>query len=187
MQDYSQAIIDGYAEGKPKIKLVQLDFAQGTLYLTTAPFDHVWNSNNYLGNGLLLKLSESSAKTQLSSLSKNITFSAVSSTIRALVLGQSQVNREVIIHEVLLDGDDINGFTMIDQPILEWQGIISSIKISDDKKSPKVEISTTGVFDDFDRRVNRITTVASQQRHFPNDTGFRFASESNKEIKWGIE
>lgn len=171
--------------GAPEIILLRVNFAQGDLFFTDAPFD-VYNpadGNTYEGGGALMSVSKVSTKTHLVKTTKTIKFSGVTNTIKSLILNQTQVNREIIEYKAVLD----DNYQIVGDVFIEWQGIITKLKSKGDKKKPFVQITAGGVMDDFDRRVNRMTTSASQQRHFPADTGMRFASETNKEIKWGVE
>jgi hypothetical protein len=183
MKDVSQLIIDARAQGKPRINLLRFYFAQGVLNVTDAPFDVPVNGITYLGNGLILKIGGIQTKTELVNLKKTITFSGSDLSIISTVLSASQINRQVLHYQAYLNDD----YSIIDTPYLEWQGIISDVKSDGSKKSPKVTVDTSNVFDDFDRRVNRTTTLASQQSHFPLCVGMKYAGEVNDQIKWGIE
>ena len=180
-------ITQAKADGKPEIILIEFHFAQGTLYLCDQVFDFDYNGNTYLGSGLLLKTNKLKSTVALSNLSKKYELSGADQALVAAIMGATQINREVIQYRVYLDVNPVAGYTIIASPELEWQGIITGIKASSDIKKPRVYIETGTIFSDFDRRVNRSTTPASQQAHFPLDTGMRFASETNKKIRWGYE
>jgi hypothetical protein len=181
MKNVSQDIIDARAQGKPRINLFRFYFAQGTLDLTDAPFNVPVGGVTYLGNGLVLKVGDMVTKIEPVNSKKTITFSGSDYSIISTVLSLSQVNRQVIQYQAYLNDD----YSIIDAPYLEWQGIISNINSDGSKTAPKVTIDTSTVFDDFDRRVNRTTSMASQQSHFPLCQGMKYAGEVNEQIKWG--
>jgi hypothetical protein len=187
MADLHPLIIQAKADGKPEILLIEFYFAQGTIYVCDQPFDFDWGGNTYIGSGILLKTEKIKSTVALSALKKKYDLSGADISIVAAVVGAPQTNREVIERRVYLDTDLTNGYSIISDPVLEWQGIITDITASSNPAKPSVVISTGTILSDFDRRVNRSTTTASQQAHFPLDTGMRYASEVNKEVKWGIK
>ncbi len=183
MKNVSQLIIDARAEGKPRINLFQFHFAQGVLNSTDAPFDVTVGGVTYLANGLVLEVGSIQSKTEPANLKKTITFSGADYSMMSIVLSLPQINRQVIQYQAYLNDD----YTIIDTPYLEWQGLISDINSDGSLKSPKITIDTSTIFDDFDRRVNRTTTLASQQSHFPLCVGMKYAGEVNEKIKWGAK
>jgi hypothetical protein len=184
MKDVSQLIIDARAAGKPRIDLFQFHFAQGVLNITDAPFNvTVVGGETYLGNGLILKVGGIQSKTELVNLKKTIDLSGSDLSIISTILSASQVNRQVLQYQAYLNDD----YSIIDVPYLEWQGIITNIDSDGSIQSPKVKINTSSIFDDFDRRVNRTTSIASQQSHFPLDMGMKYAAEVNEQVKWGFK
>ena len=187
MATVNPLIVQAKAEGKPEILLIEFHFAQGVLYLCDQPFDFPWGGHTYLGSGILLKTQKIKATIALSALKKNYDLSGADVSIVSAITGATQINREVIERRLYLNNDSIGGYSIIADPVLEWHGIITDIKASSNPRKPSVTISTGTILSDFDRRVNRSTTTASQQSHFPLDTGMRYASEVNKEVKWGIK
>jgi hypothetical protein len=183
MKDVSQLIIDARADGKPRIDLFQFNFAQGVLNITDAPFNVTVGGETYLGNGLILKVGGIQSKTELVNLKKTIDLSGSDLSIISTILSASQVNRQVLQYQAYLNDD----YSIIDVPYLEWQGIITNIDSDGSIQSPKVTINTSSIFDDFNRRVNRTTSIASQQSHFPLDTGMKYAGEVNEHLKWGFK
>ena len=180
-------ILQAKIDGKPEILITEFHFAQGTMYVCNQPFDFEWDGNTYLGSGVLLKTKRIKSTVELSALKKDSEMSGADASLVAAVLGATQINREVIERRVYVENDSSNGYSIIASPALEWQGIITGIKVNSDRSRPRVFISTGTILSDFDRRVNRSTTTASQQAHFPLDTGMAYASEVNKEVKWGLK
>lgn len=187
MKTENAGITQARLDGEPEILLIEFYFSQGTLYVTDAPFDFDYDGNTYLGNGSIMTVGKIKSTVKLSNQKKNYTFSGADQSMIATVMGASQINREVIERRAYLNHHPINGYVLVDVPVLEWQGIITRSTIKTHHERPLVTIETGTLLADFDRRVNRSTTVASQQRHFPNDTGMRYASETEKEVKWGRE
>lgn len=183
MRNVDPLIIAARANGQPRLKLVDIEFAQGTLSITNAPSAiDIAGGNTYLPGGLILSIPDIESKTTLVNVSKTLVFSGADPNLISSILGASQINRAVKEYDLYLNDD----FSHIGSPVLNWSGIINKMFSDGKPKNPRVTIETSTIFDDFDRLVNRTTTMASQQRHFPNDTGMRFASEANKEVKWGI-
>ena len=183
MKQVHQDIIDARAEGKPRVNLFQFHFSQGTLNISDSPFDMTAEGVTYSSSGLVLKVGEIASKTSLINVNKSITLSGADQSLIAVILGETQVNREFIQRVAYLNDD----WTLIQTPYLEWQGVMTSMTSDGNPLRPKITVATSTIFDDFDRRVNRTTSVASQQSHFPLDTGMRYASETKEEIKWGTK
>jgi hypothetical protein len=48
-----------------------------------------------------------------------------------------------------------------------------------------IDLACASHWADFERKAGRLTNINSQQYFFPADTGFRYAANSIKDIKWG--
>ena len=74
---------------------------------------------------------------------------------------------------------------IIGDKILTFDGQITGFSIDDSEDSSVISVSCASHWADFERRSGRLTNNNSQQYFFPNDTGFQFAANSIKDIKWG--
>ena len=64
-------------------------------------------------------------------------------------------------------------------------GEIKNFTINDQMDTSTVNIRSASVFYNFDDNNGRRTTEASQQRHYPSDKGFQYASTTTQDIRWG--
>ena len=114
-----------------------------------------------------------------------VTLSGVTSAAIALMLGNPYLDRSVKIWRGLLDASG----SVIDAPVLMFDGRISAATIEDDPAEGKslVNVTVSSQWVDFDRRNGNKTNDAEQQFRFPGDLGLEFAAKSIKNIEWGRE
>tara|TARA_B110000211_G_C14086469_1_gene556926 strand:+ start:1533 stop:2093 length:561 start_codon:yes stop_codon:yes gene_type:complete len=164
--------------------LVTLDFTPTPVYLANTPFDVNDNGITYLANGKLLKVGSVAQTMDIRVGSTNIEFDAVDPSLVAILRTQSQNNRAVKIALAILNDD----YSVAGTPIIMQSMIIDgSPKITDDPLKGKaiIQQKISSAFANWSQKSGRRTTPASQQRFFPNDTGFDFAPISSDDVKWG--
>jgi len=165
-------------------QLIHFDYTPTPVYLTNAPVDIAHGGNTYLANGQLLGLDNLMQTADIRVSTTAITFDAVDPSMVAILLNNPQHGRDVIISQAILNDD----YSIAGDPIVMQSMIIDGLpEITDDPKKGvaiiKQKISSE--FANWSVKNGRSTTPASQQKHFPTDTGFDFAAESGKEYPWG--
>lgn len=106
-------------------------------------------------------------------------FDANEKTLVALFLSGSWMNAPLTIYERLIDAQGEISTQII------FQGYISAYSLNEPNRSIDVDVSS--IWADFDKTTGRKTNPKSQQRFYPTDTGFRFASQADLTIYWGKE
>lgn len=165
------------------IFMVEVYFDDITYRLTDAYRDVLWNSNTYVANGHFLGFDGLTETADLQIPSVRISVSAVDQVWIAIALSKPYVDRRVAIYKAFLD----NTQAVVSSPVLIFDGRIDSMEIADDPDSGSctISISASSQWVDFERRPGRRTNHEEQQVWFPGDKGFEYASEVNKQIKWG--
>lgn len=164
--------------------LLKLDFIPTPIYLTDCVIDIEYAGNTYLANGKFLGLGNVKQDIDIKVSNVNVTLDAVENSLVSIMLNNSQNSREVSVSTVILN----KNYDIVGEPIAMQSLIVNGTpKISDDRKGGKAIITQalSTEFANWSKTNGRRTTTASQQKHFPNDTGFDFAVDSGKEVKWG--
>jgi hypothetical protein len=129
----------------------------------------------------LLEIDQFNESSELQVNSSTLVFSGVSQTFVALFLTNDYMDVRTRIWKAVLDNSDV----VIGSPILVFDGRIASYSMEDSDNSSTVSVEVASHWKDFDLHNGRKTNNNTQQLYFPGDKGFEFASETNKEIKWG--
>lgn len=114
--------------------LIDLHFATGTLYYTTAPVDVVSpNGHTYIGTNGAIQIEDVQESPNNSTASINIKAGVVDTTLMALLSNGDGVNvyrnRIVLLHLQVLT----ETFKPAGQPIHRWTGVMNPIRISRQK------------------------------------------------------
>lgn len=164
--------------------LVKFDYTPYPVYLSNTPFDVEYQGDIYLGNGQLLGLDKLSQSIDIRVSTSTVSLDAIDPAHVAILLGNPQHGRSVSVALAIL-----NNQYQVQGEIIRMNSMIidGSPSIDDDpsKGEAKIKQKLSSEFANWEATNGRRTTPASQQRYFPNDTGFDFAAESGKEVKWG--
>lgn len=160
--------------------LVQLDFST-TLTITDYFHEIVTGGSTFLPVGHLLEIGQPQETQELRVGSVLVRISGVEQSYVAIFLTQEYINKRVRIWKAVLDDQG----AIIGDKILTFDGQITGFSIDDSEDSSVISVSCASHWADFERRSGRLTNNNSQQYFFPNDTGFQFAANSIKDIKWG--
>lgn len=160
--------------------LVEIMFNGSTVRLTEAAHDIELGPSTFLGNGLLVEVSDIRATSELRINEINIIFSLAEQSILALILGNNQIGSEVRI----LRAYTSNG-VVIPDPVLIYFGRVSGFTTDTSLTSADVQLKVAGPFADWESKSGRRTTDSSQQKDYPGDRGMQFASIIQPELVWG--
>lgn len=165
--------------------LVQIDFNGGTVRLTDAGYDMTYSGNTFLANGQLLDVDDIKETSDLRVNEIGITLTAVTQSLLAILLQNSQIGREVTISRAYID--DTTG-QPINNPIPLTTSQISGFAVSTSSQGESsLQLKIASEFADWERTTGRRTTEASQQKIYPNDRGMEFATQVQQEQQWGGE
>lgn len=160
--------------------LVQLDF-DTTLRITDNFFPVVSGGETFIPAGHLLTIGEVQETQELRIGSLKISLSSVNQAYVSIFLNMDYLNRRVRIWNAILDESG----AIIGDAIATFDGEVTGYGITENKSSSIISVACSSHWADFERKTGRFTNNNSQQYYFPNDTGFRFAAESIRDIKWG--
>ena len=160
--------------------LVQIDF--DTVVRITDNFHKVTKgSDDFLPAGHLLSIGATQETQELRIGSLQISLSAVDKAYVSIFLNTDYLNRRVRIWKAVLDSSGV----IVGDAIPTFDGEVTGYGISESTDTSTITVSCSSHWADFERKAGRLTNNNSQQYFFSSDTGFRFAAESIKDIKWG--
>lgn len=180
MKNYSQAVRDAIAQGNPRTELFELQLSSGTIFLTTAGHDIVYNSQVYTAGGNILGNGTISQEKELRVSTVEIALTAVDQTLLALFQNTNQQNRQIIISQVIL-----NNVHQVIGTLFAAKYLISQHSVTETNGEASLALSVTNIFSDFNA-VNGIrSTMNSFRRLYPNSTAFINATDTGSDLKWG--
>ena len=129
----------------------------------------------------MLSFGSSSESSDLAVNGIDITLSGVEQTYVAIFLTNNYIDVPVKLYRAVLNSADV----VIGDPILVFDGLITSFAIEDTEDSSEISITTASHWADFEKLNGRKTNHNSQVLHFPNDEGFEFAAKTIKDLRRG--
>ena len=155
--------------------LVKLEF-NTTYYYTDFSSDIVDGSDTYSANGFLQKIGSISESAGLTIGSLSLSLSGVDQTLISDVLNNGHIHRQVTIRRAFINASTnalIESFSI-------YSGRVEGMDIADTDKTSMINFRVANHWGDFARLSGRRTNSGSQNQFFPNDRGFDFITQSNK-------
>jgi len=153
------------------VELIDLDLSGGFLRFNNSPYDLVYLSNTYLGNG---SFSGAGAVSEFSSLRAQeipVSLSGVSSSILASLLTSDYQGRPATLLLALLD----SSHQIIGSPMIKFKGVIDSSVISLGNQGTVDLTLRNRLSDLLSPKVSRYSDE-EQKKIDPTDKGLEFAS-----------
>jgi len=159
--------------------LVKIDFSTA-VYMTDNFHEITYAGNAYQPGGHFLGLSEIKETAELKVGSTTLLLSGVEQTYISAILGGDYVNRQVLVHRVVLENGAIVG-----DPILVLDGRIAHFAIADSDGGSQIQLTISSHWADFEGKNGRVTSDNSQQSVFSGDLGMEFSAQLIRNISWG--
>ena len=132
-------------------------------------------------SGHILSVGDVTESSEIRVNDLSLTLSGVEQSYVQLFLSTPSIDIPVTIYRaVFAEGDRIIG-----EPIVVFDGLITSFSIDDSGEKSVVEVEIASHWKDFEKENGRKTNHNSQQIHFLGDKGFEYAAKSITGIKWG--
>ena len=174
------AILAVLAEAAVRTVAVQLDFDSAPVRLCGAPYPITIGSDEFLGLGVLGKISITEESADLQSYSMTLELSGIPRDAIALAFAEPYQGRAATVWEVPFDA---NWVPVID-PIVLFRGRMDQMQIQHGETST-VALTMLNRLANWERPTIRRYSDTEQQRKFPGDLGFQYASAmESKEINW---
>lgn len=155
-----------------------------TVRLTTAYNDITWNAVSWLAVGHFLGFTpvRETMENRITKLS--VQLSGVDQSRISDFLSREYINRSIRVYLGFIDS---TGYTVIVDPFLLFDGLMSDVAINDDPFSGTsiVVVECVDHWEAFNARPGRHTNNDEQQAFFPGDKGFEFVAKVPRQLKWG--
>jgi hypothetical protein len=168
--------------------LLELEFSDGWVRLTTAPQDLAYLGDTWESIGGVLSFGGIEESADVKAHSVDITLSGVDQTVMALLLGSEYRGRQALIYRVYYDR---TLGTVLGQPVRLFKGLQLSpytVQESRTREYGTVTIQTRLLsFLGVERVRGIMASLPSHQHYFAGDLFFQHvASIANSPIYWGI-
>lgn len=172
--------------------LVEVDFdddvdpipQDNTVRLTSAYNDIEWNGETWSAVGHFLTFSPVQETVESRITKLNVSLSAVDQTRISDLFTMEYLNRPLRIY---LGFIDVSDYSIIVDPVLLFDGLMSSPRINEDpdKGSSTISVEVVDHWESFNVKPGRHTNSDEQQAIFPGDKGFEFVAKIPSTLKWG--
>lgn len=163
------------------VLLAKLDFASGSVRVTSAPFDIASNGETYTGVGNLGGISTVPEGAELQSYAIQLTLSGIPADLIALALADQYQGREAKLYLALLD----EGHRLTGAPLLIFRGQMDTLDI-ELGQSATLTLTVQSRLADWERPRLRRYTHEDQSAAYPADRGFEFVQQmAERTIYWG--
>ena len=166
--------------------LAEIDYPSTPLRCWTGSGTLAWDSKSWLGVGDLGGISAVRESAAPEATSVTLEISGITSAALALALAETSQRRRASLWLALFEEDD-GDWSVIADPWRIRRGWTDVHKILKTGKTANIQVSIESILSRL--RVPRTIryTDHDQQRLFPGDTGFRYASSiGERPIYWGI-
>ena len=168
------------ADGVQMAALVLInDGSADQLLLNTSPRSITHGGKTYLAGDFILGLGDVRESVDLLNPTLDITLAGASGEIRRIFAG-NVAGWTVDITKVWLDDEwDVVG------NYLWWQGSLTGYSFPQSSDEAEIMLHTSTRFQNYRVSNGRLCNNQSNQRKFPDDTGFRFAAGVSRDLRWG--
>lgn len=181
MKNLTPAVLNALKGHHSFVHLLRFNFVGLALGFTEGGHDVEFDGLVYESNGLLTEMDDITSSAEQKVGTFKVGFSAVDSTILAILSNDRQFNQLVHVTRAYLNDDG----QIIPDPIHLHTFLIASHDVESDSSTAKVIVTLTSEFGNFDVKNGRRTTPASQKKHFVGDQGFYYASAAPGKTLWG--
>ena len=158
-------------------RLVKMQIGDTWYYLTNGDREFSYFGRLYQPK-LLSSISDIEITSEPTLSDVDIELNTQDRTIQDAILSDVWMNKPVTTYKVRHDGQHYVFFDKV-----EFQGLISSYSIDDNRKTLTLTVSS--IWADYEKQVGIKTNLQSHQRHYPNDTAMRHSANAIKKIYWG--
>jgi hypothetical protein len=156
------------------VLLVEMEFSGSTLRISDQDRNISWNSQTWLGNGLLRPIQNIDESAELRGTGAQITLSGADSALLATVLTGSQQSKKGRIWLGALD----SSFSIIADPYKVFEGFLDVPEITDSGKGSTIILTYESELTILDRASEIRFTDETQQSFYPGDKGFNFINQA---------
>ena len=165
------------------VYFLKSEFPSGTVYLNSSDRNITFDSNSYLGAGVIGTLTDIEETSELQANGIKFTLTGIPTTYISVSLTTEYQGSNATQYLGFLNSD----YTLIDDPFIIFVGKVDTMAISlSDTATIELEIENRLV--DWERpKISRFTNE-EQQNLYSGDKGLEFVdSVAEKELFWGVD
>src|SRR5262245_24258986 len=164
------------------ILLAELEFASSTLRVWSGIGTLSWNSQSWIGTGLLGGVTPVEEAEDISAHGIRFVMSGIPAEVLELCLAETRQGKKGRLWLGLLDAAE----TVIVDPVLIFDGLLDVPQIDEQGETATITISAESRQARLQRPSGRRYTDQDQQIDFPGDRGFEFVARlQDKDFTWG--
>lgn len=152
---------------------VRLQFKTEVLDIWTGLYPITWGGVTFQGAGMLMSISGIGENSEVMADGVTVTLSGIPSSLISLAL--NEVMRGLTV-QIYLGLFDVDGVTLIPDPVLAYIGKMDQPDISDSGDTCTITVGVENALVDMNRSVWRRYTDVDQQIDHPGDLGMAFVS-----------
>jgi hypothetical protein len=166
------------------VSLIKLQIYDGSyLYYTDCAFDLTVGGNTYLAEGDFISITAAEEKAVVEITNCTMVMTALDSDLVDKIARTEIINKTVTVERVYIDQTTL--LVISGDPILMYEGFITSYSMRSDNKSGTLTLEISSQFDDFRKIKGRKTNLGNFQKEFPQDYSMEFSHVTLRDIKWG--
>lgn len=163
--------------------LVQIQFASGTVYMSSFNQPLVLDGNVYTGVGSLMEIATIEDGSSVDARGTTVTLSGIDPTLLPAAMDEFQVGLPAAIYLGLFN---TGGQQQISMSVLAWAGRTDQPTIASDESTASISINLESVLLDMNTPVPYRWTQIDQQHFFPGDQGFAWVNSiQSVPLYWG--
>lgn len=162
--------------------LVKTAFVAATEFWTDYGHDLVFDGDTYNAASSFISITGINDNSGVSVGGFTIKAQNIDRSILGVLMNQDVSGRRVDVWEAVIDDDGV----IVGDPIeLKIDASISTYSSQTGERSANITMNCASAWANFQTQAGRYSTLASQQRYFPLDTGMKNASETTNTKAWG--
>lgn len=170
---------------KPNVRmahLLKIELSTPAL-LTNHYRDLTFNSETYLANGALTKIPTVKDSLQIKSNIIPFELTSANQAYMSMFLTENPTNAKLTLWAAFVDETS----TILADPIEAFAGYVDDWESSEniETNDSSIVLNAASIWGDFEKMAGRKTNSPSQQIYYPDDSGFEFAAQIVKDLKWG--
>lgn len=159
-----------------------LDWPSAAVRLWTGTGPKTWDSQTWLGTGLMGAVSPIEESTDGSATGISLTLTGIPSDLVSTILNDDYQGRTATLWLGFLDSSG----SVIADPVQIFSGKMDVASIDDEGETGTITLTVESELVDFLRSRERRYTHEDQQIDYPGDLGFEFVSGlQDKSVSWG--
>jgi hypothetical protein len=178
--EFIAALAEGYLY---PVILVEIQFASGTVYMSSSYQPLYYLGNTYTGVGSLLQVSTIEDGSTVQARGITVTLSGIDPTLLPAALNEFQIGLPAIVYLGLYS---TGGQNQISESVIAWSGRTDQPTIAVDATTATISINLESILLDMNVPVPWRYTNQDQQLWYPGDLGFSWVNSIQSiPVYWG--